>query len=189
MEAECKRKISQLHAYDCLRANKSMGDFGIETRVPFLDKDVVDYAMNKMDPTLKLSGTHPDGPKAEKWFLRDLFRDDLPDYIVDRTKAQFSDAVGSSWIDALRMVSEQVTDEQMASAAERWSFQTPDTKEAYFYRDIFSKHFGDIEGAEETVIFQPSIACSTKQGILWHENFQKCVDPSGDAIQRAFEEA
>lgn len=187
MEAECKRKISQLYAYDCLRANKSMGDFGVETRVPFLDKDVVDYAMNVMDPTLKLSGTHPDGPKAEKWFLRDLFRDELPDYIVDRTKAQFSDAVGSSWIDALQSFAEQVTEEQMASAAERWPFQTPDTKEAYFYRDIFSKHFGDIEGASETVIFQPSIACSTKQGILWHENFKKCVDPSGDAIQRAFE--
>lgn len=189
MEAECKRKISQLYAYDCLRANKTMGDFGVETRVPFLDNDVVDYAMNAMDPTLKLSGTHPDGPKPEKWFLRDVFKDELPEYIVERTKAQFSDAVGSSWIDALQAFAEKnVSDEQMTNANSRWPFQTPDTKEAYIYREIFSNHFDTIGGAEETVIFQPSIACSTKQGIEWHENFKKCVDPSGDAIQRAFEE-
>ena len=188
MEAECQRKLSQLYAYDCLRANKSMGDFGVETRVPFLDKDVVDYAMNLMDPTLKLSGTHPDGPKAEKWLLRDIFRDVLPDYIVDRTKAQFSDAVGSSWISGLQEFAEQVTDEQMASAAERWPFQTPDTKEAYFYRDIFSKHFGDIEGADKTVIFQPSIACSTASAASWHKKFKDHLDPSGDAIHRAFRE-
>ena len=136
MAAECSRKISQLYAYDCLRANKSMGDWGIETRVPFLDNDIVNFAMNEMDPTNKLSGTHPSGPKPEKWVLRDTFRDMLPDYIVDRTKAQFSDAVGSLWIDSLMEYAEKnISDAQLEIAADKWSYQTPDTKEAYMYRE------------------------------------------------------
>ena len=140
MAAECSRKISQLYAYDCLRANKSMGDWGIETRVPFLDNDIVNFAMNEMDPTNKLSGTHPSGPKPEKWVLRDTFRDMLPDYIVDRTKAQFSDAVGSLWIDSLMEYAEKnISDAQLETAADKWSYQTPDTKEAYMYREIFEE--------------------------------------------------
>ena len=106
MEEECKRKIGQLYAYDCQRANKSMGDFGIETRVPFLDNKVVDFAMNQLPVVDKMSGTHPSGPEAEKWFLRKVFRDTIPDFVADRTKAQFSDAVGSNWIDACKSYAE-----------------------------------------------------------------------------------
>lgn len=190
MAAECSRKISQLYAYDCLRANKSMGDWGIETRVPFLDNDIVNFAMNEMDPTNKLSGTHPSGPKPEKWVLRDTFRDMLPDYIVDRTKAQFSDAVGSLWIDSLMEYAEKnISDAQLEIAADKWSYQTPDTKEAYMYREIFEELFGDINGSSETVIYQPSIACSSEVATRWHENFKKCLDPSGDAIQRVFKDS
>jgi len=189
MEQECIRKINQLYAYDCLRANKSMADFGIETRVPFLDKGVVDFAMNWLSPTMKLSGTHPDGPKPEKWFLRDAFREHLPDYIVDRTKAQFSDAVGSDWIDALQIyAASTVSESDLKNAAERWPFQTPDTKEAFLYRKIFSEMFEHVPEADRTVIYQPSIACSTGQAAAWHDTFKKCMDPSGDAIHKAFKE-
>lgn len=187
MEDECRRKVADLYAYDCARANKSMGDWSIETRVPFLDNDVVDYAMNGLDPTTKLSGTHPEGPKAEKWFLRETFQTILPSYITERTKAQFSDAVGSEWISELTTHAEQtVSGQQLQDAAVRWPFQTPETKEAYLYRQIFDELFSEISGSEETVIYQPSIACSTYSATKWHEKFQTCLDPSGDAIQRAF---
>ena len=190
MEAECKRKMDQLYAYDCLRANKSMGDWGIETRVPFLDNVVVDYAMNGLSPGSKLSGTHPEGPKAEKWFLRQAFEGKLPDYILKRTKAQFSDAVGSEWIDALQVyASKRVSDEMLTEAVKRWPYQTPETKEAYLYREFFSETFEQVTSAEATVIYQPSIACSTGEAAQWHTSFQNCLDPSGDAIHRAFEEA
>jgi asparagine synthase (glutamine-hydrolysing) len=190
MEEECRRKISQLYAYDCLRANKSMGDWGIETRVPFLDNNVVDYAMNGMDPRDKMSGTHPDGPKAEKWFLREIFREMLPSYITDRTKAQFSDAVGSEWIDALtEHASQQISNDELQLAAEKWPTNTPDTKEAYLYRSIFESIFDECPGAAETVIYQPSIACSSSVATKWHASFQNCLDPSGDAIQRAFRDS
>lgn len=187
MEDECRRKVAQLYAYDCLRANKSMGDWSIETRVPFLDNAVVDYAMNGLDPTMKMSGTHPEGPKAEKWLLRKTFESILPSYITERTKAQFSDAVGSDWISELTAYAdERVTTEQLQDAPARWPFQSPDTKEAYLYRQIFEELFSEISGSEETVIYQPSIACSSEIATTWHTSFQKCLDPSGDAIQRAF---
>jgi len=190
MAAECSRKISQLYAYDCLRANKSMGDWSVETRVPFLDNDIVHFAMNEMDPTEKLSGTHPSGPKPEKWFLRNTFRDMLPEYIVDRTKAQFSDAVGSLWIDSIIQYSEEkISDIKMQTAKDKWPYQTPDTKEAYMYREIFEELFGDIEGSCKTVIYQPSIACSSEIATRWHKNFEKCLDPSGNAIQRVFKDS
>jgi asparagine synthase (glutamine-hydrolysing) len=101
MIQECILKMNQLHAYDCQRANKSMGDWGVETRVPFLDKDVVNFAMNSLPPVYKLSDTHPDGKKAEKWWLRKAFRGIVPQCVINRTKAQFSDAVGNGWIDSL----------------------------------------------------------------------------------------
>ena len=163
-----------------------MGDWGIEVRVPFLDNAVVDYAMNGLDPVTKLSGTHPDGPKAEKWFLREAFQNLLPSYITERTKAQFSDAVGSDWIDAIVELAEKtITDQQLASASEKWPFQSPDTKEAYMYREIFEDIFKECPGANRCTIYQPSIACSSETATLWCASFQKCLDPSGDAIQRA----
>tara|TARA_B110000008_G_C16978876_1_gene567482 strand:+ start:9867 stop:11450 length:1584 start_codon:yes stop_codon:yes gene_type:complete len=188
MEAECKRKVEQLHAYDCMRANKAMGDHGVETRVPFLDNKIVNYAMNHMDPRNKLSGTHPDGPKPEKWWLRDQFRDSIPEMVSERTKAQFSDAVGSEWIDACKREAERrVSDEDMDMAAETYPFQTPDTKESFWYRKIFAEHFKNVQEAEHTVIYQPSIACSTGSAIKWHKAFQNCTDPSGDAVQISLE--
>ena len=188
MEEECKRKLDQLYAYDCQRANKSMGDFGIEARVPFLDQVVVDFAMNQLPTVDKLSGTHPNGPKIEKWWLRDQFKDVVPAFVLERTKAQFSDAVGSSWIDSCKSYSAKViSDSDFTKAEELYPYQTPDTKEAYLYRRIFTKHFANIDQAERTVLFQSSIACSTDVAAKWHASFQKCLDPSGDAIQKAFD--
>ena len=187
MEEECIRKLDQLWAYDCLRANKTMADWGIETRVPFLDNKVVDFAMNKMPAVDKMSGTHPDGAKVEKWWLREQFRDIVPDYVCDRTKAQFSDAVGSKWIDVLKKVADKkISDELFATASEKYPYQTPDTKEAFWYRSIFEECFSHIEDGEKTVLYQPSIACSTGVAAEWHENFKKYLDPSGDAIHEAF---
>lgn len=187
MEAECRRKMDQLHHYDCQRANKSMGDFGVETRVPFLDRQVVDFAMNQLPVVDKMSGTHPNGPKMEKWWLRDQFRDMIPTLVLERTKAQFSDAVGSAWIEACKSFAEKrVSSEDMQAAAERFPHQTPDTKEAYLYRSLFAACFGHVNDADTTVLFQPSIACSTGTAAEWHTSFQKCLDPSGDAIQKAF---
>jgi len=187
MVDECIRKMDQLHSYDCARANKSMGDWGVETRVPFLDKDVVDFAMNQLHPRFKLSKTHPDGERPEKWWLREIFRTYVPECIVDRTKAQFSDAVGSRHILALQeMASKTITDDMMCKAKRRFPYNTPTTKEAYWYRHLFSCRFTQKE-AEKTVLFTPdSIACSTGDASTWHENFKKCLDPSGDAIQTAF---
>ena len=188
MVQECKHKLEQLHAYDCQRANKTLADWGVETRVPFLDKDVVDFAMNKLPPVYKMSGTHPDGPKPEKWFLRETFRSTVPDCVVDRTKAQFSDAVGSAWIDSLLLYAEKhVADTQLAAASEKYPYNTPATKEAYLYRSIFETLFAQVD-AEKTVLYQPkSIACSTGAASDWHENFKTQLDPSGESIQRAFQ--
>lgn len=188
MVKECKHKLEELHAYDCQRANKTLADWGVETRVPFLDKDVVDFAMNKLPPVYKMSGTHPDGPRPEKWFLREAFRGIVPDCVVDRTKAQFSDAVGSAWIDSLILYAErQVSDAQLAAASARYPYNTPVTKEAYLYRSIFASLFAQ-PGAEKTVLYQPkSIACSTGAASEWHENFKTQLDPSGESIQRAFQ--
>jgi len=188
MVQECQHKVEELHAYDCQRANKTLADWGVETRVPFLDKDVVDFAMNKLPPVYKMSGTHPDGPKPEKWFLREAFRGIVPATVVDRTKAQFSDAVGSAWIDSLILHAErQVSDAQLEAASARYPYNTPATKEAYLYRSIFASLFAHTR-AEKTVLYQPkSIACSTGAASEWHENFKTQLDPSGESIQRAFQ--
>ena len=188
MVQECKHKLQELHAYDCQRANKTLGDWGVETRVPFLDKDVVDFAMNKLPPIHKMSGTHPDGPKPEKWFLREAFRGIVPDCVVDRTKAQFSDAVGYSWIDSLIVHAErQIYSDVFENASNTYPYNTPVTKEAYLYRTIFKTLFAQ-PGAETTVLYQPkSIACSTSTASEWHSKFKTQLDPSGESIQRAFQ--
>lgn len=187
MVDECVRKIEQLHSYDCARANKSMGDWGVETRVPFLDRAVVDFAMNQLHPRYKLSGTHPEGKRPEKWWLRDVFRRRIPACVVDRTKAQFSDAVGAGHIMALKAHAEQfVSDDMMTRAKRRFPHNTPTTKEAYWYRHLFAAQFPQRD-SEKTVLFSAdSIACSTGNASTWHEKFQKCLDPSGEAIHTAF---
>jgi len=175
MVEECQKKMNQLHAFDCARANKTLGDWGVEVRVPFLDREVVDFAMNRLHPRYKLSGSHPDGPRPEKWFLRKEFSALIPKCVVDRTKAQFSDAVGSDWIAQLRL-----------QAAEKYGETTQSvSNEAKWYKEIFDSSFQQV-GAADTVLYTPSsIACSSASASGWHSNFQSHLDPSGDAVAAA----
>jgi len=178
MVQECILKMNQLHAYDCQRANKSMGDWGVETRVPFLDKDVVNFAMNLLPPVNKLSGTHPEGPKPEKWWLRKAFQGIVPECVINRTKAQFSDAVGNEWINSLLVEAKKHSSDAI------FEYNTPITDEAHWYRKVFEQHFTQKD-AEKTVLYTgKSIACSTSSASEWNENFQQHLDPSGEAIQK-----
>lgn len=174
---ETVRKLSKLHLYDNLRANKSLAAWGVEGRVPFLDKDFVDVAM-RLNPRDKMCG---DG-KIEKHILREAFADYLPAEVTWRQKEQFSDGVGYSWIDALReLVDVLVTDDQMATAAYRYSINTPKTKEEYYYRTIFESHFPS-DAAAATVPSVPSIACSSPVALEWDASFVNQNEPSGRAI-------
>lgn len=175
--AETIRKLDALHNYDCLRANKSMMAWGVEARVPFLDTEFLDVAM-RMDAQAKMAG----GGKIEKAILREAFEGALPDEILWRQKEQFSDGVGYGWIDGLKAHAEaNVGDEEFAQAAQRFPVNTPQTKEAYFYRRIFEQHFpGDA--CAETVPGGKSIACSSPAAIAWDEAFARAADPSGRAV-------
>ena len=188
---ECIRKLDSLHLYDCNRANKSTSAWGVEVRVPFLDRAFLDEAMT-VDPTVKLSGTHPEGPRIEKHYLRRAFDDDealLPDSVLWRQKEQFSDGVGYGWIDALRDHAEaQVSDAQLARAALRFPYNPPQTKEGYLYREIFAEHF-PADAAAETVPGGPSIACSTPAAIEWDAAFANMADPSGRAVAGVHDDA
>lgn len=174
---ETLRKLSKLHLYDCLRSNKSMASWGVESRVPFLDKEFLDIAM-RINPEDKMA---KDG-KMEKWVLRKAFEDYLPDSVAWRQKEQFSDGVGYSWIDTLREISEkEISDEQLANAAYRFPVNPPMSKEEYYYRAIFSEHFPSNTSAA-CVPSVPSIACSTAEALAWDEAFQNNADPSGRAV-------
>ncbi|MBI5227450.1 asparagine synthase B [Candidatus Micrarchaeota archaeon] len=175
---ETVRKLSKLSKFDCLRANKSMAAWGIEARVPFLGKEFLDYAMS-IDPKDKMCGEE----KAEKYVLRKAFEGYLPEAVLWRQKEQFSDGVGYSWIDSLKAhANEKVSDEQMAKAAERFPINTPNTKEAYYYRTIFEELFPSKEAAL-TVEWGPSIACSTPTAYRWSKLFEGMNDPSGRAVK------
>lgn len=175
---ELLRKLDKLHMFDCLRANKSMSAWGVEARVPFLDKTFMDVAM-RINPEDKMCGNG----KIEKGVLRASFEGYLPDEILWRQKEQFSDGVGYSWIDGLKEhVESQVTDQQLANAKFKFPHNTPDTKEAYFYRAIFEEHF-PLASAAECVPGGKSVACSTPQALAWDEAFSKMADPSGRAVQ------
>lgn len=181
---ETVRKLSKLHQYDCLRANKSLSAWGVEGRVPFLDKEFMDVAM-RLNPQDKMAGKG----KMEKWILRKAFEDYLPESVAWRQKEQFSDGVGYNWIDTLRaMTSDQVTDEQMAHVNETYPINPPMTKEEYFYRTIFHDHFGS-DSAAQCVPSVPSVACSTPIALEWDEAFKKMVDPSGRAVSSVHEQA
>ena len=173
---ELNRKVSKLHMFDCLRANKSMAAWGVEARVPFLDKEFVDVAM-RINPEAKMC---KDG-KIEKHILRAGFDGYLPDDVLWRQKEQFSDGVGYSWIDTLKeFVNEQVTDQELANAKFKYPINTPDSKEAYFYRRIFESHFpGDASA--NCVPHGKSVACSTPEALAWDASFQNNADPSGRA--------
>ena len=180
MHDECVRKMNNLHYHDCLRANKSLAAHGIECRVPFLDKYFVNYCMNMLDPTEKMSKTHPHEEKQEKWLLRDAFKLQLPHQITNREKVQFSDGVGNEWIDGLKEYADKcITDDQMSKAERTYPFQTPTTKEAYLYRQIFTKKFK--HEADATVLYIPSsIACSSDKAFEWHKFSVK--DPSAQSL-------
>ena len=179
---ETLRKVTRLHLYDCLRANKSLAAWGVEGRVPFLDKEFIDVAMG-MNPELKMAR---DG-KIEKWILRKAFEDMLPESVVWRQKEQFSDGVGYNWIDTLKQLAEdEVSDEMMENAKFRFPVNTPLNKEEYRYRKIFESHFPS-ETAASCVPSSPSIACSTAQALEWDKAFQNNADPSGRAVTSVHE--
>ena len=181
---ETVRKLSKLHMYDCLRANKSLAAWGIEGRVPFLDKEFMDVAM-RINPQDKMIN----GERMEKWVLRKAFEDMLPESVAWRQKEQFSDGVGYSWIDTLKaMVAEEITDEQLANAKYKFPIQTPTSKEEYYYRSIFHEHFPS-DAAALSVPQEASVACSTKVALEWDEAFKNLNDPSGRAVANVHEEA
>lgn len=181
---ETVRKLSKLHLYDCLRANKSLSAWGVEGRVPFLDKEFLDVAM-RLNPEAKMCP----GKTIEKKIVREAFADMLPEDVAWRQKEQFSDGVGYSWIDTLKAVTAQaVTDEQMAHAAERFPINTPMNKEEYYYRSIFEEYFPS-ESAARSVPSVPSVACSTAEALAWDESFKNMNDPSGRAVAGVHEEA
>ena len=181
---ETVRKLSKLYMYDCLRANKSLSAWGVEGRVPFLDKEFLDVAM-RTNPEAKMCP----GQTMEKRILREAFADMLPEAIAWRQKEQFSDGVGYSWIDTLkRITAEAVTDEQMAHAAERFPINTPLNKEEYYYRSIFAEHFPS-DSAAHSVPQEASVACSTAIAREWDEAFKKLNDPSGRAVSGVHEQA
>jgi len=175
---ETVRKIDKLHLYDCLRANKSMAAWGVEGRVPFLDKEFMDVAM-RINPTEKMA---KDG-RMEKWILRKAFEDYLPASIAWRQKEQFSDGVGYSWIDTLKeTTSKAVSDEQLSNAKYRFPIHPPMSKEEYYYRAIFNEHFPS-DSAATCVPSVPSVACSTPEAIAWDPAFKNMNDPSGRAVK------
>ncbi len=181
---ETVRKLGKLYMYDCLRANKSLSAWGVEGRVPFLDKEFLDVAM-RTNPSAKMCP----GKEIEKKIVREAFAGMLPEAVAWRQKEQFSDGVGYSWIDTLKKItSAQVTDEQMAHAAERFPVNTPLCKEEYYYRSIFAEHFPS-ESAARSVPQEASVACSTAIAREWDEAFKKMNEPSGRAVSGVHEQA
>ena len=181
---ETVRKLGKLHLYDCLRANKSLAAWGVEGRVPFLDKEFLDTAM-AINPEHKMCS----GKTIEKKIVRDAFADMLPESVAWRQKEQFSDGVGYSWIDTLKEItSAAVTDEQMTHAAERFPINTPLCKEEYYYRSIFEEHFPS-ESAARAVPHEASVACSTAKALEWDEAWKNMNDPSGRAVAGVHEMA
>ena len=181
---ETVRKLSKLHLYDCLRANKSLSAWGVEGRVPFLDKEFLDVAM-RLNPAAKMCPGHT----IEKKIVREAFAQLLPEAVAWRQKEQFSDGVGYSWIDTLKAVTAAaVSDEQMAHAAERFPINPPQNKEEYYYRSIFEEHFPSASAAR-SVPSVPSVACSTAEALAWDASFRNLNDPSGRAVAGVHEQA
>ncbi|WP_437370653.1 asparagine synthase B [Maribacter litoralis] len=181
---ETVRKLSKLHMYDCLRANKSLASWGIEGRVPFLDKEFMDVAM-RINPQDKMIN----GERMEKWVVRKAFEDMLPKSVAWRQKEQFSDGVGYSWIDTLKeVVNTEVSDEQLANAKFRFPLQTPTSKEEFYYRSIFEEHFPS-DAAALCVPQEASVACSTQIALEWDEAFKNMNDPSGRAVANVHDDA
>ena len=180
---ETVRKLDKLHLYDCLRANKSLASWGVEGRVPFLDKKFMDVAM-RLNPKDKMAGNG----KMEKWILRKAFENYLPESVAWRQKEQFSDGVGYNWIDTLKeLTSSMVSDEQMAHVNEAFPINPPMNKEEYYYRTIFTDHFPS-ESASKCVPSVPSVACSTPIALEWDAAFKNINDPSGRSVKSVHEQ-
>lgn len=191
LQQECVVKLKKLYSFDCLRANKCCLGNSVEVRVPFLDNNLVQFAMTQVHPVHKMSGSHPDGPRIEKHILREAFKDILPPVVYTRTKAQFSDAVGDRWIKTLqdnavkichRIIKSPFDDEDVAEANRR------SRAEKRLYKEIFLMHYGHVNTADAIVVEDKSIACSTAAALKWSTKFEKFADPSGDAVQRAFKD-
>ena len=181
---ETVRKLSKLHLYDCLRANKSLAAWGVEGRVPFLDTEFLDVAM-RLNPSAKMCP----GATMEKRILREAFAPLLPGEVAWRQKEQFSDGVGYLWIDTLkRITAESVSDDEMAHAAERFPVHPPRNKEEYFYRTLFAAHFPS-DSAAATVPSVPSVACSTGEALAWDKSFAGMNEPSGRAVSGVHHQA
>ncbi|RCU50297.1 MULTISPECIES: asparagine synthase B [Corallincola] len=175
---ELNRKLEKLNLFDCLRANKSMAAWGVEARVPFLDKEFLDVAM-RINPEDKMCR----GDKIEKQVLRECFAHYLPESVAWRQKEQFSDGVGYSWIDTLKEIADaEISDQQLENVEFRFPINTPDSKEAIMYRQIFEEHFGNNESVLRTVPHGKSVACSTPEALKWDESFQNLNDPSGRSV-------
>ena len=186
---ELVRKMSKLHLYDCLRANKSLMAWGVEGRVPFLDKDFIDIAMS-LNPSDKMNIRLPDGKqRMEKWILRKAFEDMLPEEICWRQKEQFSDGVGYNWIDTLKkMTEEKVSDAEFARRENRFPVNPPKTKEEYYYREIYSKLFPS-DSAAKVVPHEAGVACSTAKALEWDAAWKNMDEPSGRAIAGVHDKA
>lgn len=183
LQQELVRKLKLLYKYDCLRANKATMSWGVEARVPFLDREFLDYSMS-ISPADKLCGVHANG-RIEKHILREAFSGTgyLPDDVLWRQKEQFSDGVGYNWIDSIKARAEsKISDLQMTNAHLKYPYNTPQTKEAYYIRSVFNKHFPG-KSAEQCVPGGPSVACSTPAAIAWDESFRKFADQSGRSVQ------
>jgi len=181
---ETVRKLSKLHMYDCLRANKSLAAWGVEGRVPFLDKEFIDVAM-RINPDDKLIRNG----RIEKWVIRKAFEDYLPAEVAWRQKEQFSDGVGYSWIDTLKdLANKRINDEQLENAKYRFPINPPMTKEEYYYRTIFEEHFPS-DSASSCVPSVPSVACSTPEALAWDASLQNANDPSGRAVKNVHVES
>jgi asparagine synthase (glutamine-hydrolysing) len=184
---ESVRKMDDLHWYDCRRANMAGAAYGVEVRVPFLDRSVVDYVMS-VDPKVKMHSTirmiddktgDIHRSTIEKRHLREAFEHILPASIAWRGKEQFSDGVGYSWINTLKKVAESKysSDLEMATAFQKYNVNTPLTKEGLWYREIFEQHFQDK--AILCCPNQKSIACSSPKALEWNELWKAKHDPSG----------
>lgn len=185
LHEETVRKLDKLHLYDCLRANKTLSAWGVEGRVPFLDKEFMDIAM-RINPADKMCGRNG---KIEKHILRKAFEEYLPESVAWRQKEQFSDGVGYNWIDSLReMAEKKVSDKQMERAAQRFPINPPMSKEEYWYRTMFEEHFPSASAAS-TVPSVPSVACSSAIALEWDESFKNRIDPSGRAVKSVHTEA
>ena len=181
---ETVRKLSKLHMYDCLRANKSLASWGVEGRVPFLDKEFIDVAM-RLNPEDKLI----QNGRIEKWVVRKAFEDYLPKEVAWRQKEQFSDGVGYNWIDTLKeLTNERISDDELTNAKYRFPINPPMSKEEYYYRTIFEEHFPS-DSAAACVPSVPSVACSTPEALAWDESLQNANDPSGRAVKNVHVES